>query len=100
MSTSSLALPAIATYDFAFGTCDELIPRVERVTDAAQIHKGGVNKPFARIQFDFSMIKEVAEHPPLLSLASTRKPPERVLGPGGCNTRLGSSLLHCMSLLM
>jgi hypothetical protein len=46
--------------DFAFGTRDELIPRVERTTEAAEIHKVGLNKPFARIRFDLSMTKEVA----------------------------------------
>jgi catechol 1,2-dioxygenase len=45
--------------DFAFGTRDELIPRIERITDAAEIHKVGLNKPFARIQFDFSVTKAV-----------------------------------------
>jgi catechol 1,2-dioxygenase len=45
--------------DFAFGTRDELIPRVERITDAAEIHKAGLNKPFARIRFDFTVTKEV-----------------------------------------
>lgn len=49
--------------DFAFGTRDELIPRVERIADAAEIHKVGLNKPFARIRFDFSMTKEVAGAP-------------------------------------
>ena len=46
--------------DFAFGTRDELIPRAERVTDAREIHQAGLNKPFARIHFDFTVIKEVA----------------------------------------
>ncbi len=45
--------------DFAFGTRDELIPRIERITDAAEIHKVGLNKPFARIQFDFSVTMAV-----------------------------------------
>jgi catechol 1,2-dioxygenase len=45
--------------DFAFGTRAELIPRVERISDAAEIHKVGLNKPFARIRFDFSVTKEV-----------------------------------------
>jgi catechol 1,2-dioxygenase len=49
--------------DFAFGTRGELIPRVERVADAGEIHKFGLNKPFARIRFDFSMTKEVAGAP-------------------------------------
>jgi len=45
--------------DFAFGMRAELIPRVERISDAAEIHKVGLNKPFARIRFDFSVTKEV-----------------------------------------
>ena len=49
--------------DFAFGTRDELIPRVDRITDAGEIHKLGLNKAFARIRFDFSLIKEVAGAP-------------------------------------
>ena len=49
--------------DFAFGTRDDLIPKVERVTDAAEIHKAGLNKPFARIRFDFAISKEVAGAP-------------------------------------
>ena len=46
--------------DFAFGTRDDLIPPVERVTDAAKIHKAGLNKPFVRIGFDFRITHEVA----------------------------------------
>src|SRR5262245_41792908 len=49
--------------DFAFGTRDELIPRVQRIGDAAEIHKAGLNKPFARIQFDFTVTKEAAGAP-------------------------------------
>ena len=49
--------------DFAFGTRDDLIPKVVRVTDAAEIHKAGLNKPFARITFDFAVPKEVAGAP-------------------------------------
>jgi catechol 1,2-dioxygenase len=49
--------------DFAFGTRDDLIPNVERVTDAAEIHKAGLNKAFARITFDFVVLKEVAGAP-------------------------------------
>jgi catechol 1,2-dioxygenase len=49
--------------DFAFGTRDDLIPNVERVTDAAEIHKAGLNKAFARITFDFVVSKEVAGAP-------------------------------------
>jgi catechol 1,2-dioxygenase len=49
--------------DFAFGTRDDLIPPVERVTEASQIHEAGLNAPFARIKFDFRVIKEVTGAP-------------------------------------
>lgn len=49
--------------DFAFGTRDDLIPAVVRVSDPNEIHKAGLNKPFARIKFDFAVIKEVAGAP-------------------------------------
>jgi len=49
--------------DFAFGTRDELIPHVERVSDAGEIHKAGLNKAFARIHFDFIVNKEVSSAP-------------------------------------
>jgi catechol 1,2-dioxygenase len=49
--------------DFAFGTRDDLIPQVQRVTEAAEVHKVGLNKPFARIRFDFVIIKKAANAP-------------------------------------
>jgi catechol 1,2-dioxygenase len=49
--------------DFAFGTRDDLIPPVERVTNATEIHKAGLNKTFARIKFDFAMTREKAGAP-------------------------------------
>lgn len=49
--------------DFAFGTRDDLIPQVQRVTEAAEIHKAGLNKPFARIRFDFVLVEEAAGAP-------------------------------------
>jgi catechol 1,2-dioxygenase len=49
--------------DFAFGTRGDLIPQVQRVTEAAEIHKAGLNKPFVRIRFDFVILKEVAGAP-------------------------------------
>jgi catechol 1,2-dioxygenase len=49
--------------DFAFGTRDELIPLVERITDAREIHKAGLNKPFARIRFDFIVNDEASSVP-------------------------------------
>ena len=49
--------------DFAFGTRDGLIPQVTRITDAAEIHQAGLNKSFARIRFDFTVSKEVADAP-------------------------------------
>jgi catechol 1,2-dioxygenase len=45
--------------DVAFGTRNELIPAIQRVTDADEIHKAGVNKPFAKIKFDFVVTKEI-----------------------------------------
>lgn len=49
--------------DFAFGTRDDLIPPVERVTDTAEIHKAGLNKPFVRIDFDFRITRKAARAP-------------------------------------
>ena len=39
------------------------LDRNAQLTDAAQIHKAGLNKPFARIKFDFALTKEVAGAP-------------------------------------
>jgi catechol 1,2-dioxygenase len=49
--------------DFAFATRDDLIPLVERVSEASQIHAAGLNAPFARIKFNFNLVKEVAGAP-------------------------------------
>ena len=49
--------------DFAFGTRNELIPQVERVVDAREIYEAGLNKPFARINFDFTLAEEFAAAP-------------------------------------
>jgi catechol 1,2-dioxygenase len=49
--------------DFAFGTRDELIPRVEHVVDAREIHQAGLDRPFARIRFDFTLTKQVIAAP-------------------------------------
>jgi catechol 1,2-dioxygenase len=49
--------------DFAFGTRNDLIPEVVRVTDAGEIRKAGLNKPFARIRFDFAITKEMVGAP-------------------------------------
>ena len=49
--------------DFAFGTRDDLIPPVERVSEADEIHKAGLNTPFVRITFNFNLAKEVAGVP-------------------------------------
>jgi catechol 1,2-dioxygenase len=49
--------------DFAFGTRDDLIPAVVRVTDANEIHKAGLNKPYAKIDFNFAVIKEMPGAP-------------------------------------
>jgi catechol 1,2-dioxygenase len=49
--------------DFAFGTREDLIPPVTRISDAAAIHKAGLNKPYAYIKFDFAIAKEVPGAP-------------------------------------
>jgi catechol 1,2-dioxygenase len=49
--------------DFAFGTRDELIPPVVRVTDSCAIEEAGLTKPFAKIKFDFTVVKEKAGAP-------------------------------------
>jgi catechol 1,2-dioxygenase len=49
--------------DFAFGTRDELIPEVRRVSDPAAIHARGLNVPFAEITFDFVLNKAAAGLP-------------------------------------
>jgi catechol 1,2-dioxygenase len=49
--------------DFAFGTRDDLIPPVERISEVGEIHKAGLNAPFARIKFNFNLIKEVSGVP-------------------------------------
>ena len=49
--------------DFAFGTREELIAQVEHVVDAHEIHQAGLNKPFARIRFDFALTKQVVAAP-------------------------------------
>lgn len=49
--------------DFAFGTRDDLIPPVERIGDADQIHEAGLIAPFARIKFDFALIRDAAGAP-------------------------------------
>ena len=49
--------------DFAFGTRDELIPPVVRVTDPAAIKAAGLAKPFATIKFDITVVREKAGAP-------------------------------------
>ncbi len=49
--------------DFAFGTRDGLIPQVTRIADATEIHQAGLNRPSARIRFDFTVSKAVADAP-------------------------------------
>ena len=44
--------------DFAFGTRDELIVTLERVTDAAGDPQGRPQPPFARATFDIVLTKE------------------------------------------
>ena len=49
--------------DLAFATRDELIPPVEKVSDAARIRANGLNDPFTAITFDFVLHPEVAAAP-------------------------------------
>lgn len=49
--------------DFAFGTREELVVTLERVTDADAIRNAGFNRPFARATFDVVMTKERAGAP-------------------------------------
>jgi catechol 1,2-dioxygenase len=49
--------------DFAFGTRDELIVTLERVSDAEEIRNAGLNRPFARARFDIVLTKEKASAP-------------------------------------
>lgn len=49
--------------DFAFATRDELIPPVEKVTDAERIRANGLNDPYTAIVFDFVLHAEKADAP-------------------------------------
>jgi len=49
--------------DFAFGTREELIVTLERVTSPDEIRKAGLNKPFSRATFDIVLTKEKAQAP-------------------------------------
>jgi len=49
--------------DFAFGTREELIVNLERVTNTEEIRKAGLNRPFARTTFDIVLTKERANAP-------------------------------------
>ncbi|BAK76566.1 catechol 1,2-dioxygenase [Pseudogulbenkiania sp. NH8B] len=49
--------------DFAFASREGLVPAVNRVTDAAEIDKKGLQKPFASIDFDFRLNGETAAAP-------------------------------------
>jgi catechol 1,2-dioxygenase len=49
--------------DFAFATRDELIPPVEKVTDAERIRANGLNDPYTAIVFDFVLHAETADAP-------------------------------------
>ncbi len=50
--------------DFAFASREGLVPPVTRVEDPAAIAERGVNGPFASIDFDFRLHRDVAEAPP------------------------------------
>lgn len=45
--------------DFAFGTRDDLIPPVTRISDPARMAERQVQEPFASIDFDFVLMPEV-----------------------------------------
>jgi catechol 1,2-dioxygenase len=49
--------------DFAFGTREELVVTLERVTDPAAIREAGFNRPFARAKFDVVLTRERAGAP-------------------------------------
>lgn len=49
--------------DFAFASREGLVPEVKEVTDPAEIEKRGFNKPFASIDFDFHLNREVENAP-------------------------------------
>jgi catechol 1,2-dioxygenase len=49
--------------DFAFGTRDELIVTLERVTESSEIRNAGFNRPFARARFDVVLTKEKSGAP-------------------------------------
>lgn len=49
--------------DFAFGTRDELIPPVTRISDAELVRAKGLNAPYAEITFDFVMHAETTAAP-------------------------------------
>lgn len=47
--------------DFAFGTREGLIPEIERVSDPAELKSKELNRPFAKINFDFAIAKETKD---------------------------------------
>lgn len=49
--------------DFAFGTREELVVTLERVTAAQDIHAAGLNGPFAYTRFDVVLTKEREDAP-------------------------------------
>ncbi|MDN0076828.1 catechol 1,2-dioxygenase [Crenobacter sp. SG2303] len=49
--------------DFAFASREGLVPTVNRISDAAEIDKKGLQKPFASIDFDFSLNAETDAAP-------------------------------------
>ncbi|MDN0082051.1 catechol 1,2-dioxygenase [Crenobacter sp. SG2305] len=49
--------------DFAFASREGLVPTVNRISDAAEIDQKGLQKPFASIDFDFSLNAETDAAP-------------------------------------
>lgn len=49
--------------DFAFGTREELVVTLDRVTDAEEIRAAGLNCPFARTRFDIVLTRDRGDAP-------------------------------------
>lgn len=49
--------------DFAFATREGLVATAVDVTDAAEIQRRGLDKPFKHITFNFELVKDTANAP-------------------------------------
>jgi catechol 1,2-dioxygenase len=45
--------------DFAFASREGLVPEVTMVEDADNLKEKGLNKPYASINFDFHLVKDI-----------------------------------------